>query len=95
MFEYGFAAALGVLVLLARLPWRYKLMLTSNPLMADVGVFVLLTALHWGTFSGVMIASIAALFCSVTLSLARRLIGFHRDGVYIRGFFDVSHRVKD
>lgn len=93
MLEMGFLVALGLLASLAKLPWRGKLWMTSHPLACDVIVFVLLATLHWGTFSGMMVATIGALFCSVTLSLARRLIGFVDRGNYQRGFFDVSQRL--
>lgn len=94
MFEMSLVVALGLLVMLAKLPWRGKLWVVSHPLLMDLVVFVSLTMIHWGTFSGVMTATIAAFFCSVTLSLARRVIG-HTDarGNYVRGFFDVSNKL--
>lgn len=94
MLEMGFVVALGLLVSLAKMPWRYKLWITSHPLAMDVIVFALLTILHWGTFSGVMVATVGALCCSVTISLARRVIGFVDKGNYQRGMFDMSTRMK-
>lgn len=94
MLEAGFLVALGILVMLARLPWRHKLWMTSNPLACDVICFIALTGIHWGTFSGVMAATVGALFCSVMLSLARRIIGYVERGRYVRGFLDVSNRVR-
>lgn len=94
MITNGFLVALGLLVILAKLPWRSKLWCTSHPLLIDLMVFVLLTLLHWGTFSGVMVATIAAFFCSVVLSLARRTIGHVKDGLYFRGFFDVIDKLQ-
>lgn len=94
MLSMGFVVALGLLVTLAKLPWRGKLWITSHPLAMDVIVFVALTTIHWGTFSGVMIATIGALFCSVTISLARRVIGYVEHGKYVRGFFDVGGRLQ-
>lgn len=93
MLETGFLVALGLLVTLAKMPWRYKLWITSHPLAMDVIVFVLLTFLHWGTFSGVMAATVGALFCSVTISLARRIIGHVHNGQYVRGFLDCARRL--
>jgi len=95
MFSMGFVVALGLLVMFARLPWRGKLWLTSHPLTVDIAVFIGLSALHWGTFSGLMVAAIGSLFCSITLSLAKRVIGsFDQHGNYTRGFLDVSQRIQ-
>ena len=93
MIEMGLVVALGLLVTLAKLPWKWKLRLVSNPLAVDVIVFVALTTIHWGTFSGVMVATVGALFCSIVLSIARKAIG-HIDGnTYRRGWIDVSTRL--
>lgn len=94
MLENGILVALGLLVLLARLPWRGKLWVVSHPLAVDVLVFVALTALHWGTFSGVMVATIGALFCSVTLSCARKVIGRIDKGHYYPGVMNVIDKLK-
>lgn len=94
MIEMGFIVALGLLVSLAKLPWRHKLWVTSHPLAMDALVFVALTILHWGTFSGVMAATAGALFCSVTLTVARRVIGWvDNAGVYRRGLIDASAKL--
>lgn len=93
MLEMGILVALGLLVALAKLPWRGKLWVTSHPLAMDVIVFVGLTVLHWGTFSGVMAATVGALFCSLTLSAARKVIGHVENKQYIRGWFDVSSKL--
>lgn len=96
MIEMGIVVALGLLVMLAKLPWRIKLWMTSHPVAMDIAVFVFLAMIHWGTFSGVMVATIGAFFCSLVLSLARRLIGYVdvKSRLYVRGFFDVSNRLQ-
>lgn len=93
MLEMGFLVALGLFVMLAKLSWHRKLWMTSHPLFMDLTTFAVLTLLHWGTFSGVMAATVGALFCSIILSLARRVIGFVDKGKYVRGFMDVSARL--
>jgi ascorbate-specific PTS system EIIC-type component UlaA len=93
MLEMGIIVAIGLLVTLAKLSWRRKLWMTSHTLFMDVAVFVGLTLVHWGTFSGVMVATIGALFCSITLSLARKVIGHIENGKYVRGWMDVSTRI--
>lgn len=88
MIEMGIIVALGLLVTMAKLPWRGKLWMTSHPLLMDAIVFVFLIAIHWGTFAGVMVATIGALFTSIVLSIARKLIGFIEAGKYYRGVYD-------
>lgn len=95
MIESGFFVAIGLLFMLGKLSWRSKLWMTSHPVFMDVVVFTLLCFLHWGTFSGVMAATVGALFCSITLSLAKRVIGYTTpQGVYVRGFVDVRDKLK-
>jgi hypothetical protein len=94
MLETGFIVALGLLVMLAKLSWRNKMLVISHPLTTDLAVFTLLTMLHWGTFSGVMAATVGALFCSIVLSTARWLVG-HMDGnIYFPGIFNIAHRLR-
>lgn len=93
MLGMGLVVALGLLFLLAKLPWNWKITITSHPVAVDLMVFILLTALHWGTYSGVMVATIGAMFCSITLSVARRVIGYVKNGRYVRGMFDVSNKL--
>ena len=93
MIEMGIVVGLGLIVMLARLSWRSKMMMLSNPLSVDVAVFVLLTAVHWGTFSGLMVAAVGALFCSITLSAARWLFGYVANGAYKPGIFNVGDKL--
>lgn len=94
MLEMGILVALGLLVTLAKMPWRWKLIVVSAPLIVDALVFSFLILIHWGTFSGVMVATIGAFFCSLTLSAARWLIGHNVNGKYIPGKFNIAHKVK-
>lgn len=93
MIEMGLVVAFGLLVSLAKLPWRQKVWMTSHPLFMDIAVFVLLSVLHWGTFSGMMVATVGALFCSVTLSLARIVIGHVDRGEYHPGWMNIGDRL--
>lgn len=93
MIEMGIVVGIGLIVMLARLSWRSKMMLMSNPLAVDIAVFALLTILHWGTFSGLMVAAVGALFCSITLSAARWLFGYVESGVYRPGVFNVRDKL--
>lgn len=93
MLEMGIVVGIGLIVMLAKLSWRGKMIVLSNPLAMDIAVFVLLTALHWGTFSGLMVAAIGALFCSITLSVGRWLFGYVEKGNYRPGYFNIGGKL--
>lgn len=90
MFEMGLIVAAGLLVLLVKLSWKWRMRVLSNPVIADVLIFSVLTILHWGTFSGVMVATIGALACSVVLSCGRWMFGYVDKGNYVAGKFDIG-----
>lgn len=90
MLEMGIVVGLGLLVMFMKMGWKWRMRLLSNPLVVDVFVFVFLTAIHWGTFSGVMVAAVGALFCSLMLSLGRWMFGFIQDKRYVAGVFDIG-----
>ncbi len=93
MLEMGLIVGLALLFTLGKMSWPWKLRVLSNPLMVDVFVLVLLMALHWGTFSGVMVATIGAFACSVILSMGRWLIGFNAHGKYVPGKINIAHKL--
>lgn len=97
MIEMGLVVALGLIVTFLKVGWRQRMWMMSNPVVMDVAIFVVLTAIHWGTFSGVMVAAVGALFCSLTLAGARKLYGHiartSRGRVYYPGYFDVSNKL--
>lgn len=93
MLEMGIIVALGLIFTFFKMSWKSRLTMLSKPLAMDLFVFVALNVLHWGTFSGIMVAATGALFCSVSISLGRRLFGFIEQGRYVRGFFDISAKI--
>lgn len=93
MLEMGIIVGLGLLVMFMKLSWRNRMRLLSNPLAVDVFVFILLTVVHWGTFSGLMVAAVGALFCSLALSIGRWLFGYVQDKRYVAGVFDVKEKL--
>lgn len=95
MLEMGIVVSLGLLVVLAKLPWRHKMWCISHPIFMDVTVFIFLTAIHWGSFSGVMVAAVGALFTSLVLSGARWLYGHIENGRYYPGIFNVIERIRE
>lgn len=89
----GIIVGLGLLTMFWKLGWRNRMRLLSNPLGVDVAVFAVLNVLHWGTFSGVMVAAVGALFCSLTLSLGRWVFGHVEAGRYVPGIINVGDRL--
>ena len=80
MIEMGIIVGIGLLVTLVKMNWRWRMRMLSNPILLDVMIFVLLMFLHWGTFSGVMVATIGAITCSLVLSGARKMYGHVENG---------------
>lgn len=93
MIEMGIVVGIALLVSMAKMNWRWRMHVISNPLLADALIFGLLVLLHWGTFSGVMVATFGALTCSLTLSAARWLYGHVESGTYVPGKLDVRSKL--
>ncbi len=93
MIEMGVVVGLGLLVTLVKMNWKWRMAMLSNPLLLDVMIFTALMLLHWGTFSGVMVATVGAMTCSLTLSGARWLYGHVEAGTYVPGYFDVRSKL--
>lgn len=93
MLEMGIIVGLGLLAMFWKLGWKGRMRVLSNPLGMDIGIFLILTLIHWGTFSGVMVAAVGALFCSITLSIGRWIFGHVEKGQYHRGVIDVGDRL--
>ena len=85
MLSTGFMIFLGVMLLLIKLPRRLILRLLKYDLMIDIVVSMLTLAIHWGTFSGVMAATVAGLLMSMATTGAKRLIGYVDGDVYFPG----------
>lgn len=90
MIEMGIIVALGLLVTFWKLSWRWRLRMLSNPVTMDVIIFIVLCYLHWGTFSGVMVATIGALTCSLVLSALRWAFGYMERGHHVPGRFTIG-----
>jgi hypothetical protein len=85
MFATGSAVFLALLLILAKLPRRLLLRLLRYDFALDVGVTLLVMFLHWGSFDGVMAATVAGLMTSFATSAAKRLVGYIQDGRYVPG----------
>lgn len=92
MLEMSLIVGLGLLVSLAKLPWSWRMRILSSPFLVDCIVFAVLCLLHWGTFSGVMVATGGALMCSLVLSTARKLVGYKEKGKYVPGFYNLQEK---
>ena len=55
-----------------------------------MAVTALVLAIHWGTFSGVMAATIAGLLCSMFTSGAKKLFGYIQGDSYHVGLIRLS-----
>lgn len=93
MLEMGIVVGLGLLAMFWKMSWRWRMRVLSNPLAMDIAIFALLTVIHWGTFSGVMVAAVGALFCSITLSIGRWIFGYVEKGEYRPGIANVRDRL--
>ena len=90
MLTTGFAVFLGVALLLVKLPRRLMLRALGHDLMIDVAVSLTVLAIHFGTFSGVMAATVAGLFTSLATSGAKRLVGYIKGGQFYPGLLRVQ-----
>ena len=86
MFATGSAVFLALLLILAKLPRRLLLRLLRYDFALDVGVTLLVMFLHWGSFDGVMAATVAGLMTSFATSAAKRLFGHIKGEHYYPGF---------
>lgn len=93
MIETGIIIALGLLMLMSRLPWKWKLWMVSNALIIDIAIFVGLMFLHAGTHAGVMGATAGALFASLTLAVVKKFIGHISGGRYYPGWFNMKDKL--
>lgn len=90
MFLTGFAIFLSLLFVFVKLPRRSLLRLLRYDLLIDLTVTLLVLAIHWGTFSGVMAATVAGLMTSLATSGAKRLFGQIKGDTYLPGIFNLK-----
>lgn len=96
MIEMGLVVGIALLISLAKMNWHWRMRILSNPLLMDIIIFACLVLLHWGTFSGVMVATIGAMVCSLVLAAGRKTVGYMEHGEYVPGVRDISDKlIKD
>lgn len=90
MFTTGFAIFLGLVFIFIKLPRRTMLRWLHYDAVLDVAVTLIVLAVHFGTFSGVMAATFAGLLTSVGTSLAKKAFGFIKGDQYFPGYFRLA-----
>ena len=85
MLTTGITIFLGVALILAKLPRRLMLKALKHDLAIDLIVTVLVLLIHWGTFSGVMAATVAGLLTSLATSGLKQLFGYIDGNNYFVG----------
>jgi len=90
MFTTGFAIFLGLLFIFIKLPRRTMLRWLRYDALLDVAVTLIVLAIHFGTFSGVMAATFAGLLTSVGTSLAKKLFGYIHGDIYVPGLIRLA-----
>lgn len=94
IIESGIIVALGLIFTFCKTSWKARMRMLSHPLAMDICVLVLLLVLHWGTFSGVMVATTGALICSGMISLGRWMFGYTVAGNYKPGVWNVYNKIQ-
>ena len=85
MFTTGFAIFLGLVFIFIKLPRRTMLRWLNYDMLLDVAVTLIVLAVHFGTFSGVMAATFAGLLTSVGTSCCKKLFGHIKGDIYLPG----------
>src|SRR5258708_161991 len=81
MLLTGLIVFIGALLILVKLPRKAMLRALHHDLELDLTVSAVVMVLHWGTFSGVMAATVAGLLMSLATSGLKRLLGHLEGGV--------------
>ena len=90
MFMSGFVLIIALILIFVKLPRKTAFWLLGHDTMLDVSVTILMTFIHWGTFTGLMAAAFAGMMCSVTTFAARWAFGYTAHGKFVPGKFVVS-----
>jgi len=90
MLMTGLMIFMGVALILAKLPRRLMLKALHHDVALDVAVSVLTLIVHWGTFSGVMAATVAGLLTSLMTSGAKRVFGHIQGNRYFPGLLNLK-----
>ena len=90
IIETGTIVFLSLIVMVWRMPRPAVLWLFGHPTWLEIPFGFAAYALHFGTFSGMMAAAVAAILCFGFVQIMRKLVGYTEKGIYTKGFFDWS-----
>ena len=90
MLATGLLIFTGVALILAKLPRRTMLRVLKHDLLLDIAVSLIVLMIHFGTFSGVMAATVAGLLTSLATSGLKQLIGYADGDNYYPGKIRLS-----
>ncbi len=85
MIFTGLAIFASAAALMLKLKRKVLLRALNYDLAIDVGVSAAVLIIHWGTFSGLMAATVAGLMTSIATSTAKWMFGYIRAGRYYPG----------
>ncbi len=85
MLMTGITVFLGIALIFAKLPRRTMLRALKHDLAIDLLVTILVLLIHWGSFEGVMAASVAGLLTSLATSGLKKMFGYIDRNFYIVG----------
>ena len=85
MLLTGLTVFLGVSLLLAKLPRRTMLKALKHEVAVDLTVSAITLAIHWGSYEGILAATIAGLLMSMATSSMKRLVGYIDGDMYYPG----------
>ena len=85
MLLTGLTVFVGVSLLLAKLPRRTMLKALKHEVAVDLTVSAITLAIHWGSYEGIMAATIAGLLMSMATSSMKRLVGYIDGDMYYPG----------
>ena len=75
MLATGLTVFVAAMLLLLKLPRRWKLRMLHYDLWIDWSVSLVVLIIHFGTFSGVMAATVAGLLTSIFTSAMKKVFG--------------------
>ncbi len=82
MIATGITIFMGVALLMAKLSRRTLLKALKHDAAVDITVTAATLLIHWGTFSGVMAATVAGLLTSLATTGLKNLFGYIDGNLY-------------
>ena len=90
MFISGIAIFLGLVFIFIKLPRRTMLRWLRYDVVLDISVTLIVLAIHFGTFSGLISATFAGLLTSIGTTVAKRLFGHIQGDQYFPGLIRLT-----